>query len=173
PAHYGLTHGIAVGILLPHVIRFNIPAAGALYADLAHEAALTNGDSGAGGEALAGRITDLMRVAGLPTRLSACGVSSGIFAVLAEEAAQQWTGKPAAAGKDEWLLFRGNAEQTGVTSSSVPNKLGVLWQFKAEDSFESAVAVSGGVVYAGSMDEHLYAINLKDGKQKWKYKGGP
>ena len=34
-AHYGLTHGIAIGILLPHVIRFNAAAVGSLYADLA------------------------------------------------------------------------------------------------------------------------------------------
>src|SRR5437763_1200734 len=33
-SHYGLTHGIAIGILLPHVIRFNGPAAGSLYAEL-------------------------------------------------------------------------------------------------------------------------------------------
>jgi alcohol dehydrogenase len=92
-AHYGLTHGIAVGILLPHVIRFNTSVAGDLYADLAHEAGLANGDGGAAGETLARRIFELMRTAGLPTRLSACGVSAGIFAVLAEEAAQQWTGK--------------------------------------------------------------------------------
>jgi alcohol dehydrogenase len=92
-AHYGLTHGIAIGILLPHVIRFNTPAAGALYGDLAHEVGLINGDSSAAGEVLARRITDLMREASLPTTLSECGVSPGIFPVLAEEAAQQWTGR--------------------------------------------------------------------------------
>ncbi len=27
-AHYGVTHGVAVGVVLPHVIRFNAPAAG-------------------------------------------------------------------------------------------------------------------------------------------------
>jgi alcohol dehydrogenase len=92
-AHYGLTHGIAVGVLLPHVIRFNTPVVGSLYADLAHGVGLLNGDRAAAGELLARRITDLMRSAGLPTTLSACGVSAGIFPVLAEEAAQQWTGK--------------------------------------------------------------------------------
>src|SRR5262249_851094 len=45
------------------------------------------------GEALARRIVELMESAGLPTKLSKCGVSSGIFGVLAEEAGQQWTGK--------------------------------------------------------------------------------
>ena len=47
----------------------------------------------AAGEVLARRVTDLMRAADLPTRLSECGVSRGIFPVLAEEAAQQWTAR--------------------------------------------------------------------------------
>ena len=92
-AHYGLTHGTAVGILLPHVIRFNAPVVGPLYADLARESGLLNGDPGAAGELLARRIRQLMEVAELPTRLGDCGVSPGIFAVLADEAGQQWTGR--------------------------------------------------------------------------------
>jgi alcohol dehydrogenase len=92
-AHYGLTHGVAIGVLLPHVIRFNAPAAGSLYADLAHEVGLANGDLSSAAEVLARRVEALTRAAGLPARLSACGVSPGIFPVLAEEAAQQWTGR--------------------------------------------------------------------------------
>jgi alcohol dehydrogenase len=91
-AHYGLTHGIAIGILLPHVIRYNAPAVGPLYGDLVHDAA-ANGAPGAAAEALARRITALMQAAGLPIKLADCGISRGIFAVLADEAAQQWTGK--------------------------------------------------------------------------------
>jgi alcohol dehydrogenase len=106
-AHYGITHGTAVGILLPHVIRFNTAAAASLYADLAHEVDLINGDGSAAGEVLAHRITDLMKAAGLPTRLSACGVSAGIFEVLADEASQQWTGKfnPQPVGEAELLAL--------------------------------------------------------------------
>lgn len=92
-AHYGLTHGIAVGVLLPHVIRFNASAVGSLYGDLTHDVGLLNGDAGVAGEALARRIVQLMQAAGLPTKLRDCGVSGGIFPVLAEEASQQWTGK--------------------------------------------------------------------------------
>jgi alcohol dehydrogenase len=92
-AHYGLTHGIAVGVLLPHVIRFNTAAVAGLYGDLAHEAGLINGDPSAAGEVLARHVTDLLRAAGLPATLSDCGVSAGIFPVLAEEAAQQWTAR--------------------------------------------------------------------------------
>jgi outer membrane protein assembly factor BamB len=78
-----------------------------------------------------------------------------------------------AAPKDTWPLFRGTAEQTGVAGSVLPDKLEVLWTFKAEDAFEGAVAVAGGVVFAGAMDEHLYALDLAKGTLRWKYKGGP
>jgi outer membrane protein assembly factor BamB len=73
--------------------------------------------------------------------------------------------------RNDWLLFRGNAQQNGVADSKLPDKLEILWTFKTEDAIENAVAVADGVVYAGSMDEHLYAIDLTKGTQKWKYKG--
>ena len=92
-AHYGLTHGVAIGILLPHVVRFNAVVVGELYADLVHDAGLLNGDESAAGELLARRITDLMRIAGLPTTLRECGVSEGILGVLADEASLQWTAR--------------------------------------------------------------------------------
>src|SRR4051794_6166527 len=55
-AHYGLTHGVAVGVLLPHVIRFNAEVVGPLYAELAREAGLLCGDRLAAGEVLARRV---------------------------------------------------------------------------------------------------------------------
>jgi alcohol dehydrogenase len=92
-AHYGLTHGIAIGIMLPHVIRYNASAVGGLYADLVQEVGLLNGDRTAAGEILAERITSLMGATGLPTTLSACEISREILPVLAEEANQQWTAR--------------------------------------------------------------------------------
>src|SRR5207248_2117751 len=86
-AHYGLTHGLAIGIMLPHVIRLNAEVVGDLYGELAGEAGLLDGDRSVAAEALAKRIISLMETAGLPTTLSACGISPGIFPVLAEEAA--------------------------------------------------------------------------------------
>src|SRR5438876_341894 len=62
-AHYGLTHGVAIGLMLPHVVRFNAGAAGELYAQLAKEAGLTNA------EELAARLAQFAAVAGLPRSL--------------------------------------------------------------------------------------------------------
>jgi alcohol dehydrogenase len=92
-AHYGLTHGIAIGILLPAVIRFNATAVSALYGELAHEARLVNGDQALAAESLAQRISTLVKLAGLPMGLAQCGIGPGILPVLAEEASQQWTGR--------------------------------------------------------------------------------
>jgi alcohol dehydrogenase len=92
-AHYGVTHGVAIGILLPHVIRFNASAVGTLYGDLARQSGLVNGDLSVAGETLARRVTELIQAAGLPTSLSNCGISGGILPVLAEEANEQWTAR--------------------------------------------------------------------------------
>jgi alcohol dehydrogenase len=92
-AHYGVTHGLAIGILLPHVVRFNARAVANLYNDLVEEAGLHNGYIAGGAEVLAHRITHLMRLAELPTTLTECGISRGILPLLAEEASQQWTAR--------------------------------------------------------------------------------
>jgi alcohol dehydrogenase class IV len=90
-AHYGLTHGVAIGAMLPHVIRFNAQSVGPLYAELAQEAGLQYSQSAA--EALAVRVGELTAHAGLPRTLKECGVSDTILHLLAEEANQQWTAR--------------------------------------------------------------------------------
>ncbi len=74
------------------------------------------------------------------------------------------------AKQDDWLLHRGNAPQTGAVKAALPDKLEVLWEFTTKDSIEGAPAIHQGVVYVGSQDENLYAIDLAKGKEKWKYK---
>ena len=102
-AHYGITHGLAVGIMLPHVIRFNASEVSDLYGDLVEEAGLTNGSPAHAVDVLAQRVTHLLEIAQLPTRLSDVGVSETILHLLAEEASEQWTAKfnPRVAGERE------------------------------------------------------------------------
>jgi alcohol dehydrogenase len=88
-AHYGIVHGTAIGLMLPHVIRFNATAAEHRYADLLAANSLANGQLAS--ETLARRVTELVAFADQPLRLRDCGVSEGILDILAEEAAQQWT----------------------------------------------------------------------------------
>jgi alcohol dehydrogenase len=89
-AHYGITHGMAIGVMLPHVIRFNAAAVDHLYAELLGEGASPVVQPG---EALACRVQELTSAAGLPQSLKECGVSDTILHLLAEEANQQWTAR--------------------------------------------------------------------------------
>lgn len=89
-ARYGVTHGIAVGLMLPHVIRFNGAAVGELYSDLTSTACL-NGRGRPAPERLSARVAELRAAAELPERLEQCGVDSAKLEILAEEAAGQWT----------------------------------------------------------------------------------
>src|SRR5262245_44417015 len=90
-AHYGITHGIAIGLMLPHVIRFNAALVGSLYSELVDESGLANGQPA--GEVLASRVAALTAAAGLPQSLKECGVSDTILPLLAEEGSQQWTAR--------------------------------------------------------------------------------
>jgi len=71
----------------------------------------------------------------------------------------------------DWPFFRGNALQTGVAGSELPEKLEVLWKFETKDAIEATAAIVGDTAYVGGTDEFLYAIDLASGKEKWKYKG--
>jgi len=75
----------------------------------------------------------------------------------------------------DWPSFRGNPPQTGTAEvdPKLPDTLALRWQFATGDAIENGAAIVGGVVYVGSLDEHLYAINLADGQLKWKQKLGP
>ncbi|WP_166824773.1 iron-containing alcohol dehydrogenase [Thalassoroseus pseudoceratinae] len=88
-AHYDLAHGVAIGVMLPHVVRFNGVVVGNLYADLAKDAGLDNRNPA---ESLADFLTEIIASSGQPTDLKACGVSADLIPVMAREAAQQWTG---------------------------------------------------------------------------------
>jgi alcohol dehydrogenase len=91
-AHFGLTHGIAIGVMLPHVVRFNSLEVGDLYADLASDIGLCEPGDPSAGEELAGYIRSIVTEWGLPASLPECHVRSDLIPTMAAEAARQWTG---------------------------------------------------------------------------------
>jgi len=91
-AHFGLTHGIAIGVMLPHVVRFNASIVGSLYADLVTDLGQTSTSGIDAGEKLATYLESLVADWGLPTSLRQCHARAELIPVLAEEAAKQWTG---------------------------------------------------------------------------------
>ena len=89
-ARYGTTHGLAIGVMLPHVVRWNAGHVGDRYRDLLAVAGLDAGNAPA--ERLAARLEDLARAGGLPATLRDVGVVKSDLPSLAADAATQWTG---------------------------------------------------------------------------------
>jgi alcohol dehydrogenase len=77
-ARYGTTHGIAIGVMLPHVVRWNRAIVGSRYDEL-------RGD-------LAGFLEHLARAGRLPATLREVGAAAADLDALAADAATQWTG---------------------------------------------------------------------------------
>jgi alcohol dehydrogenase class IV len=89
-AHYGVPHGVANAINLPHVIRFNA-AGGSDIADRYRDVndllgIEVGGSDEAIGDALATHVSELVAGLGLPTRLSEVGVPEDGIPVLVEGA---------------------------------------------------------------------------------------
>jgi alcohol dehydrogenase len=94
-AHHGTAHGIAIAVMLPHVVRWNAAHVGDRYRRLM-EMATGERDSGvsvaAAADWLAARVEGLRGAGGLPQNLREIGVSREELSRLAADAAQQWTG---------------------------------------------------------------------------------
>jgi len=92
-AHYGLVHGLAVGMMLPTVVRFNAgqPETRSLYAALVGFENNGSGNAAELTEKLVRNIDGLLNLAGIPASLADCGVEKAKIPLLAEEAAKQWT----------------------------------------------------------------------------------
>jgi alcohol dehydrogenase len=93
-AQFGVTHGQAVGLMMPHVIRFNGTQCDPLYGELIRDirgdlGSLTQGEAT---EMLASLVTQWTSKAGLQTSLRGLKIESKDISNLAVDATKQWTG---------------------------------------------------------------------------------
>ena len=90
-AVYGIAHGEAVALMLPHVVRFNGAECGSWYRELLSATADEPNCPTGGTDALAEFLERISYAAGLASTLNECGVEHARLPRLAGEAAQQWT----------------------------------------------------------------------------------
>jgi alcohol dehydrogenase len=90
-ARYALAHGLALAILLPHVVRWNATVALECYAALLNSPRRRARDEDSA-ETLARRLEDLASAGGLAMKLSDAGIEESALPGLAAQAAEQWTG---------------------------------------------------------------------------------
>src|SRR5260370_22305777 len=67
--------------------------------------------------------------------------------------------------------FHGNLAHTGVYESPGPTQPPrVQWAFKTDGPVIGSPAVANGVVFFGSSDGKIYAVDEESGRQKWQYR---
>ena len=122
-ARFGIAHGHAVGLMLPHVVRFNAENGDTrmIYAQLALAGGIstTSEPPAIAVAELAKRLEELPRLAELSKTLSPCGITWDSIPTLAEEAARQWTASfnPRPIAKEDFArlyeaAFDGNKKRT-------------------------------------------------------------
>jgi eukaryotic-like serine/threonine-protein kinase len=74
-------------------------------------------------------------------------------------------------GFSQPVMFGTNPQHTGVYSSSMPTDLLLVkkWKFKTNGKILSSAVVKGGIIYFGSDDSCLYALDTT-GLLQWKFK---
>jgi outer membrane protein assembly factor BamB len=70
-------------------------------------------------------------------------------------------------------MFRGDAAHTGVYASAAPKSIDhVAWQYKTGGRVISSPAVADGMVFVGSDDHFLHAVDAATGRAAWKFATG-
>jgi C1A family cysteine protease/outer membrane protein assembly factor BamB len=70
-------------------------------------------------------------------------------------------------------MFRANPQHTGVyDDGGVRPTSNVMWNFKTNGPVYSSPTISGDVLYIGSNDKNVYAINATTGDEIWHYATG-
>ncbi len=78
--------------------------------------------------------------------------------------------EPAVAiGGESWPIFRGGRNLLGVAEGQLPDALELVWKFKTGAAVMSSPVIDGGIVYVGSDDGSVYAIDAKSGDKIWAY----
>ena len=65
-------------------------------------------------------------------------------------------------GSEDGNLYAYDAERGG----------NALWTFRTGSKIWSTPVIKNGIVYFGSHDNHIYAVNVLDGAEEWRFKTG-
>ncbi len=102
------------------------------------------------------------------SKIASCSVVILLITVL-------FAGAVPAAVQYDTMQFRYNAEHTGDYSSvagSTPPNGQLKWSYTTGSYVYSSPAVANGVVYVGSDDNNLYALNTTTGAKLWSFTTG-
>ncbi len=86
-----------------------------------------------------------------------------------------WLGGLSCAGQtrvaaEGWTSFRNGPEQRGLATTTLTENPQLLWEKKSPDGWVATVAIADGRVYAPALEGYLYCLDLRTGREIWKYR---
>jgi serine/threonine-protein kinase len=78
------------------------------------------------------------------------------------------------ASSQHWPTFRGSSARAGVSTAALHPPLTTAWNTATKDAIDGSPIISEGVIYVGSRDHHLYALDTRARRELWRYRAdGP
>ena len=68
-----------------------------------------------------------------------------------------------------WSMFRHDAERSSIGVRG-PENLSLVWSFETKGAVVSSPSIVDGVVYFGSQDHNIYAVDAESGNKIWSFK---
>lgn len=119
----------------------------------------------------------VLAASALPAVLAVTPTAFAQEATPASQATPIVDATPVAAPATGWPLYGNTLAGTksttsaGISSANVAD-LQALWQIEVGGPVSSTPVIANGVVYTGSYDGNLYAVNLQTGESLWTYATG-
>lgn len=103
-----------------------------------------------------------------PTRRTvAQAILLGVFVALVPHGLSSSSAAEPSEQKD-WPLARGDAQSTGRAPNSLPEKLDVRWEYKADEAIETTPVIGDGRLFVGDVMGKVYAVKQADGQELWR-----
>jgi outer membrane protein assembly factor BamB len=93
-------------------------------------------------------------------------VTTAVDSISSDE--YQTTNQVWALGSTSWSMFLHDPSHTSVGQSG-PTNLALRWKFTTGGAVVSSPSVENGVVYVGSMDKNIYALDARSGTLIWSF----
>jgi serine/threonine protein kinase len=71
-----------------------------------------------------------------------------------------------------WGSFRGSAARAGVTTDILRPPLKQTWSFQLQGAVDGSPIIHNGMVYVGSRNHYLYALDAQSQRELWRYNAG-
>ena len=112
---------------------------------------------------------DLNELVSRRRMLGGLAASAAVLVAPSIVSAEQEAVPAAFLSETSWPNFRNGADLRGISRSSLPEDIDLLWEVRTPDGCRSTPAIADGKAYVGTLSGHLLCLDLSTGEEQWRY----